>query len=93
MTTILPVLYRNATLSLILRTKHRLGRIQEQDAQEDIWVKREVVICQWRKLHNQELHHLYSTPIIDQIMNEMVVTHDVMEKKPLRKEAIWKIQV
>ena len=53
--------------------------IQEKGAQGDIWVEREL-IGQWRKLHNEEVHHLYPTLIIDQIM-EMVITHDVREKK------------
>jgi hypothetical protein len=48
---------------------------------EDIWVKKDEVIGQWRKLHNEKLHHLYSTPIIDQIMVDMAVPHDVREKK------------
>jgi hypothetical protein len=64
-----------------IKTKTKIEGIQEQDTQEHIWVKREVVMEQWRKLHNEKLHHLYSTPITDQIMDEMTVTYDVREKK------------
>lgn len=62
-----------------IKTKTQIEGIQEQDTQEDIRVKREVME-QWRKLHNEE-HHLYSTPITDQIRDEMAVTYDVREKK------------
>jgi len=45
-----------------MKTKTEIEGIHEQDAWEDIWVKRDEVIGQWRKLHNEKIHHLYSTP-------------------------------
>jgi hypothetical protein len=31
-------------------------------AEENIWPKRDEVTGGWRKLHNEELHNLYSSP-------------------------------
>jgi hypothetical protein len=58
-TTVLPVvLYGCETFSLTLRAEHRL-RVFEK------WVlKREEVTGGWRKLHNEELHNLHSSPNI-----------------------------
>jgi hypothetical protein len=41
----------------------------EQGAEEDIWTKRDEVTGGWRKLHNEELHDLYSSPSIIRIIN------------------------
>jgi hypothetical protein len=67
-TVILPVvLYGCETWSLILREEHRLGvfenrvlrRIFEPEREED---------GSWRKLHNDELHSLYSSPNIVRVI-------------------------
>jgi hypothetical protein len=51
-------------LILMLREEHR-RRVNENRvlAQEDIWTEGE-----WRKLHNEELHDLYSPPSIIRII-------------------------
>jgi hypothetical protein len=36
----------------------------EQGAEEGIWAKGEQVTGYWRRLHNEELHYLYSSPNI-----------------------------
>jgi hypothetical protein len=55
-TTILPVvLYGCETWSLTLREEHRLRVFGP---------KRDEVMGEWRKLHNEELHDLYSSPSI-----------------------------
>jgi hypothetical protein len=54
-TIILPVvLYGCKTLSLTLREEHRLRVFENRDE----------VTGEWRKLHNEELHNLYSSPSI-----------------------------
>jgi hypothetical protein len=64
-TIILPVvLYECETLSLTLREEHRL-RVFENSVLRGIFgPKRDEVIGEWRKLHNRELHNLYSSPDI-----------------------------
>jgi hypothetical protein len=68
-TIILPVvLYGCETWSLTLREEHRL-RVFENRVLRRIFVpKRDEVTGEWRKMHNEELHNLYSsTDIIRQI--------------------------
>jgi hypothetical protein len=64
-TIILPVvLYGCETWSLMLREEHRL-RVFENRVPRRIFVpKRDEVMEEWRKLHNEELHNLYSSPDI-----------------------------
>jgi hypothetical protein len=55
---ILPVvLYGYETWSLTLREEHSLTKI--------FGPKRDEVTGGWRKLHNEELHNLYSSPSIN----------------------------
>jgi hypothetical protein len=42
--------------------------VGEQGSEEDIWPKRDEVMGGSRKLHNEELHDLYSSPSIIRIM-------------------------
>jgi hypothetical protein len=58
------VLYGCETWSLTLREEHRL-RVFENRVQKRIFgPKTEEVTGGWRKLHNDELHNLYSSPSI-----------------------------
>jgi hypothetical protein len=72
---ILPVvLYGCETWSLTLREEHRL-RVFENRVQRRIFgSKRDEVTGDWRKLHNVELHNLYSSPdIIRQIKSRRMM--------------------
>jgi hypothetical protein len=64
-TIILPVvLYGCETWPLTLREEHRL-RVSENRALRRIFgPKRDEVMGEWRKLHSEELHNLYSSPNI-----------------------------
>jgi hypothetical protein len=64
-TIILPViLYGCETWSFTLRKERRL-RVFENTVQRKIFgPKRDEVTGEWRKLHNEELHNLYSSPDI-----------------------------
>jgi hypothetical protein len=54
-------MYRCETWSLTLREEHRL-RVFENRVLRRIFVpKRDEVTGEWRKLHNEELHDLYSS--------------------------------
>jgi hypothetical protein len=67
-TIILPVvLYGSETLSLTLREGHRLRVFENRVLRRIPRPKRDEVRGEWRKLHNGELHNLYSSPDIRQI--------------------------
>jgi hypothetical protein len=62
-TIILPViLYGCETWSLTLREEHRLRVFENRELSMVFGPKRDEVTGEWRKLHNKELHHLYSSP-------------------------------
>jgi hypothetical protein len=64
-TTILPVvLYGCETWSLTLKEEHRLRVFENRVLRRIFGPKRDVVTGDWRKLHNEELHNLYSSPNI-----------------------------
>jgi hypothetical protein len=62
-TIILPVvLYGCETWSLKLREEHRLRVFENRVLRRILGPKRDEVTGGWRKLHNEELHGLYSSP-------------------------------
>jgi hypothetical protein len=62
-TIILPVaLYGCETWSLTLREEHRLRVFENRILRRIFEPKRDEVMGEWRKLHNEELHNLYSSP-------------------------------
>jgi hypothetical protein len=64
-TIILPVvLYGCETWSLTLREEHRLRVFENRVLRRMFRPKRDEVTGEWRKLHNEELHNLYSSPDI-----------------------------
>jgi hypothetical protein len=63
-TIILPVVfYGRETWSLMLREEHRL-RVFENRVLRIFGPRRDEVMGEWRKLHNEELHNLCSSPDI-----------------------------
>jgi hypothetical protein len=58
------VLYGCETWSLTLREEHKLGVFQNRVVRRIFGPKRDEVTGGWRKLHNEELHNLYSSPNI-----------------------------
>jgi hypothetical protein len=62
------VLYGCETWSLTLREEHRLRVFENMILRRIYGPKRDEIIGEWTKLHNEELHILYSSPnIIRQI--------------------------
>ena len=62
-TIILPVLlYGCETWSLILREEHRLRVFENRVLRRIFGPKRDRVTREWRKLHDEELNELYSSP-------------------------------
>jgi hypothetical protein len=73
-TIILPiVLYGCETWSLTLREEHRLRMFENRVLRRIFGPKRDKVTGEWRKLHNEELHNLYSSPdIIRQVKSRQM---------------------
>jgi hypothetical protein len=68
-TIILPVvLYGCETWSLTLREEHRLRVFENSVLRRIFGPKRDEMTGEWRKLHNEELHDLYSSPSIIRII-------------------------
>ena len=64
-TIILPVvLYDCETWSLTLREEHRLRVFENKVIRKIFGAKKDKITGEWRKLHNTELHSLYSSPNI-----------------------------
>jgi hypothetical protein len=102
-TIILPVvLYGCEAWSLTLREEHRLRVFENRVLRSIFGPKRDEVTGEWSKLHNEELHNLYSSPdIIRQVKADEVGgacnTHGRGQKsvqgfggKARRKETTWK---
>jgi hypothetical protein len=62
------VLYGCETWSLTLREERELGVFENRVLRRIFGPKRDGVTGEWRKLHNEELHDLYSSPRIIRIM-------------------------
>jgi hypothetical protein len=70
-TIILPVvLYGCETWSLTLREEYRLGVFENRVLRRIFGPRRDEVTGEWRKLHNEELHDLYSLPSIIRMIEE-----------------------
>jgi hypothetical protein len=102
-TIILPVvLYGRETWSLTLREEHRLRVFENRVLKRIFGPKRDEVTGEWRKLHIEELHNLYSSPdIITQVksrrmrwaghvacMREERKVYKVLEGKPEGKRPL-----
>jgi hypothetical protein len=99
-------LYGCETWSLTLRGDHRLRVFENKVVRRTFGPKRDEVTGEWRKLHNEELHILYSSPnIIRQIKSRRVKwaghyarvgeernVYRVWVKKAGRKETSWKTE-
>jgi hypothetical protein len=62
------VLYGCETWSLTVREKHKLRVFENRVLRRIFGSRRYVMTGGWRKLHNEELHNLYSSPSIFRII-------------------------
>jgi hypothetical protein len=58
------VLYGCETWSLTVREEHKLRVFENRVLRRIFGPKKDGVTGGWRKLHNEELHNLYSSPSI-----------------------------
>jgi hypothetical protein len=63
------VLYGCETLSLTLREEHRLRVFENRVLRRIFGPLRDEMTGGWRKLHNEQLHGLYSWPNIVRVIN------------------------
>jgi hypothetical protein len=61
METLPVVLYGCETWSLTLREEHRLRVLENRVLRRILVAERDEVTGDWRKLHNEELHNVYSS--------------------------------
>jgi hypothetical protein len=62
------VLYGCETRFLTVREEHKLRVFENRVLRRIFRPKRDGVMGGWRKLHNKELHNLYSSPSIIRII-------------------------
>ena len=67
------VLYGCETWSPTLREEHRLRVFQSRVLRRIFGPKRDGVTGEWRKLHNEELNSLYSSPNIVRLMKSLSI--------------------
>jgi hypothetical protein len=65
------VLYGCETWSLTLREEHKLRVFENRVLWRIFGPKRDEVTGEWRKLHNEELRDVYSSPCIMRINNQV----------------------
>jgi hypothetical protein len=65
---LLVVLYGCESLPLTLREEHRLRVFENRVLRRIFGPRRDEVTGGWRKLHNEELHVLYSSPSIIRVI-------------------------
>jgi hypothetical protein len=62
------VLYGCETCSLALREEYRLRVFENRVLRRIFGPKREEITGEWRRLHNMELYHLFSSPNIIRVI-------------------------
>jgi hypothetical protein len=71
---ILPVvLYGHETWTLTLREERRLRVFENRVLRRILGPKRDEVTGDWRKLHNEEFHKLYSSPSIIRVIKSRMM--------------------
>jgi hypothetical protein len=70
---IFAIFHGSETWSLTLREEHRLRVFEKKVLQRIFGPKRDEMIGGWRKLHNEELHNLYSSPSIIRMMKSSMI--------------------
>jgi hypothetical protein len=87
-TIILPlVLYGCETWPLTLREQQRLGLFENRVLRRIFGPRRDEVTGEWRKIHNEELRDLYSSPSIIRIMKARMRWTEHVARKGEKRNA------
>jgi hypothetical protein len=100
------VLYGRETWSLTLREEHRLRVFENRVLRRIFGPKRDKVTGGWRKLHNEELHGLYSSPSIVSVikarrmrwaghvarMREMRGAYNILVRRPEGRRPLGRLR-
>jgi hypothetical protein len=70
---LLVVLYGCETWSLTLREKHRPKVFKNRVPRKIFWSKREEVTREWRRLHNEEIYDICSSPDIILVTQSRII--------------------
>jgi hypothetical protein len=81
------VLYWCETWFLTLREEHRLRVFENRVLRRIFGPKRDEMMGEWRKLHNKELHDLYSSPSIIRIMKSRRMRWSSHVARMVRRES------
>jgi hypothetical protein len=80
-------MYGCETWSLTLKEEHRLRVFENRVLRRIFGLKRDEVLGEWRKLHDEELRDLYSSPNILRIIksSRMILAVKPERKRPLQR--------
>jgi hypothetical protein len=82
-------LYGCETLSLALREEHRLKVSENRVLRRIYGQKGDEIIGGWRKLHNEELRNLYSSPNIIRMIKSRMRWAGYLARMGRRETHIW----
>ena len=77
------VLYGCESRSLTLSEEHRLWMFENKIFRKIFGVRGDEIAGEWRKLHNAELHALYSSPAVGQVVACAPVTQRARVRSPV----------
>jgi hypothetical protein len=69
----LPVLYGCETWSLTLREKQRLMVFENRVVRKLLGPRKDEIPAEWKRLHNEELNDLYSSPTIIRVIQSRIM--------------------
>ena len=93
-TIILPVVLNGCeTWSLTLREEHRLRVLENRVLRRIFWPRRDGVTWEWRKLHNEELNELTSSPNIVRVIKSRRMRWTEHVARMEEKEGVYRVLV
>jgi len=87
------VLYGCESWSLTLKEKRRLKVFQNRVLRRIFGPKRDEVIGEWRKLHNEELNDLYSSPNIVRVIKSRTMTWEGRVARMGDRRGVYRVLV
>ena len=79
--------------SLTLKEERKLRVSENRVLRRIFWPKRDEVIREWRKLHNEELNDLYCSPNIFRVINSRRMRWAVHEARMVERKDVYRVLV